>query len=260
MTDTLSHEYVRVERMRRGANLTLGPAAKARAATEELRRIPSRRLGHHMVYLPPNEAPFVLRRKVDGRPARTKGAISQCEACGKDFFHRETGHGPWTNCSKKCGAIRMRRTKRAQSVRRGGPSKVQLDRWFSLIVRFVGVCQRCGARERLQCAHIVSRRYMGVRHAFDNAMCLCQGCHMFMTYRPLEWEVFVNERFGAETYSALKHRALDFVGPLDRAAVATRLFAEAERLGITLTSGAATVRGWAGTRTFRGLPPDVSAS
>lgn len=86
--------------------------------------------------------------------------------------------------------------------------RIKADTLFSHRIRAIGACARCGTTERLQCAHIVSRRYLGTRWDDDNAVALCAGCHVYMTHRPLEWEQWVIKRFGAESYEALKKRAL----------------------------------------------------
>lgn len=57
--------------------------------------------------------------------------------------------------------------------------KKKLDVLFSKIVRSVGRCERCGKTEHLQCAHIFSRRHLSLRYDFENAICLCAGCHLY---------------------------------------------------------------------------------
>ncbi len=75
---------------------------------------------------------------------------------------------------------------------------------FSKYVRQRDVrCQWCGSMEHLQCAHIVSRRYLATRWDGRNAMALCRGCHFYFTNHPLEWEVFCGE-----VYQEMKHEAL----------------------------------------------------
>jgi len=99
----------------------------------------------------------------------------------------------------------------------------KLDVLFSEIVRSAGRCRRCGRTDSLQCAHVVSRRYHGVRWDFDNAFSLCARCHMYFTYRPLEWDGYVVSQIGEDRYRAIKKRAMAFVGPVDRGAVMARL-------------------------------------
>lgn len=87
--------------------------------------------------------------------------------------------------------------------------KADLDKAFSLFVRTRDQhCQVCGTDRNLQCAHIVSRRYMGVRWDPANAVALCRGCHLKYTVRPLEWEAWVIAQGGEEFYRKLKFRAL----------------------------------------------------
>ena len=87
------------------------------------------------------------------------------------------------------------------------------DGLFSKIIRTYGRCRRCGSISNLQCAHIVSRWYHAVRWDFDNAVCLCSGCHVYYTYRPLEWEEWVDKIFGKEYHYKLKQKALTQTPP-----------------------------------------------
>jgi len=53
------------------------------------------------------------------------------------------------------------------------------DEAASEIVRaFVGKCEICGATKALQHAHILSRGHEQYRWYWDNALCLCYGCHL----------------------------------------------------------------------------------
>lgn len=110
--------------------------------------------------------------------------------------------------------------------RKRKPSRTSLrtkaDTLFSLHIRRDGVCVRCGKTEGLQCAHIVSRRYLSTRWDDDNAVCLCAGCHIYMTHRPLEWDVWVTKRIGADAYAAIKRRALKTTKP-DYEAIVARI-------------------------------------
>jgi hypothetical protein len=84
----------------------------------------------------------------------------------------------------------------------------EADKLFSLKIRSTGHCERCGSTFMLQCAHIVSRRYKQVRWNFNNALCLCSGCHVYFTHHPLEWEIWVIDQIGESTYKELKEKAL----------------------------------------------------
>lgn len=104
------------------------------------------------------------------------------------------------------------------------------DKLFSLYIRDRdgNACRACGSIKAPQCAHIVSRRYRATRWSPDNAVCLCQACHMKYTFRPLEWEAWVEERFPGRLVQ-LKQRALVGVAKVDYAAVCDALRA----LGVT---------------------------
>lgn len=90
--------------------------------------------------------------------------------------------------------------------------KRKCDKLFSIIIRSVGYCQNpaCGERPpkvQLHCAHIYSRRYALTRCDFDNALCLCAGCHHFYTDRPLDFYSFIEDMFGKEFIDQLREKA-----------------------------------------------------
>jgi 5-methylcytosine-specific restriction endonuclease McrA len=234
--------YERKRAVGRPAWFDNGPEIIRARFDELLKASPKRVIGRWLVYTPVGERPFIVVTRAAGR-ARRFGSLEQCEICGDEFFKRDGKQFERvTTCSAKCSGRRGRSTKRRQSVARGGPKKDSLDRWFSMIVRSVGVCASCGTSERLQCAHVVSRRYLGVRYSIDNAMCLCAACHLRYTHRPLEWEQFVISRMGEPALLDIKRRALAFRGPFDRAVIALALYSLAEQRGLK----AGDLPGWVG--------------
>ena len=96
------------------------------------------------------------------------------------------------------------------------------DELYRQIIRSKGFCERCGKRENLQTAHIISRSYHQVRHDLDNSFCLCDGCHRYFTNRPIEFETFVKSKIGEAHYQELKDRAIDYK-KIDYKAVIKRL-------------------------------------
>lgn len=198
----------------------------------EIAEIPTRRIKTHLVYFPEDGTdPFVIRVRSNGVRHKARGHIRACVKCGSDYFWAKQARQDQQHCSKKCSGVEARKRKRKAAALKG-PNKGALDNWFSMIVRSVGHCAFCGTTERLQCAHIVSRRYLGVRWDFANAICLCASCHLRFTHRPLEWEEYVVGLIGEGAYLNLKRRALAFVGPVDRTAVSTLLYAVAEEKGL----------------------------
>jgi hypothetical protein len=75
------------------------------------------------------------------------------------------------------------------------------------VVRARGRCESCGSADRLQCAHIVTRRRNATRVDPSNAFCLCQGCHLRFTHDPLEWVDFVCSKIGRDAYDDLQFRS-----------------------------------------------------
>lgn len=75
-----------------------------------------------------------------------------------------------------------------------GP-KGKADRLFSQLVRLTGYCENPECRlmdaSRLQCAHIMSRKFNATRVLRLNAVSLCASCHAWFTARPTEWRPFL---------------------------------------------------------------------
>ncbi len=114
---------------------------------------------------------------------------------------------------------RRRRTLPRMALRR------KADRLFSIFIRDRdgNCCRECGASFRVQCAHIISRRYDATRWSLDNAVTLCAKHHMKWTHDPLGWEDWVNERFGPQRLRSLKLRARQGVAKVDLEAVVESL-------------------------------------
>ena len=82
-------------------------------------------------------------------------------------------------------------------------AKTASDNLFSKLIRTAGECEHCGSSNTLQCAHWISRRYSHTRTDFDNAFCLCAGCHRWFTDHPTEFSRWALGRRGEETYQRL---------------------------------------------------------
>ncbi len=97
------------------------------------------------------------------------------------------------------------------------------DDLFGQLVRARGHCES-GRKTHggvHQCAHGFSRSYKAIRCDFRNAFCLCQGCHTYYTYRPLEWDEWLMQRWGTHLYYelrglALTHPKMDWKAELER--------------------------------------------
>ena len=90
--------------------------------------------------------------------------------------------------------------KRARKARKPLRRKAKLhdaDALFSQYIRTRDgwACRVCGSPLRIQCGHIISRRYHAVRFDPMNAVALCGRCHMKYTRNPLAWEAWVEDRF-----------------------------------------------------------------
>lgn len=122
------------------------------------------------------------------------------------------------------------RRKRAQ----GTVDKAACDRLFSLIIRALGRCERCGSTTgQLQCAHIMSRRYTATRCEYENAWCACAACHRFLTENPHEHVAFAVLTRGVVGYEELQRRAYAGTGlKVDWHAKRAELKARAIELGV----------------------------
>ena len=88
-------------------------------------------------------------------------------------------------------------------------ARKEADRLFSLYIRKRdGKCQAlCQLPYDLQCAHLISRRYMAVRWMPENAVALCTFHHKKWTEDPLGWDVWCLERLGGAAWDGLKLKA-----------------------------------------------------
>lgn len=88
-------------------------------------------------------------------------------------------------------------------------AKNKATKLHSELVRARGFCECCGESDptKLQCAHIISRRYAHTRTRLDNAFCLCAKCHFHFTEWPLEFHTFVVAKIGIDSYMELKSLA-----------------------------------------------------
>jgi hypothetical protein len=101
----------------------------------------------------------------------------------------------------------------------------ECDRRFAFHIkqRDAWICRACGNFTRLQCAHIVSRRYHATRWMTGNAVTLCSACHVRFTMDPLAWDAWVEERIGLAAYDELKRIARQGVAHIDYDAVLASL-------------------------------------
>lgn len=96
-----------------------------------------------------------------------------------------------------------------------GKLKKKMDVMFSKIVRSPGRCARCGATKNLQCAHVISRKYIKTRWDTDNAIPLCTACHLYWNHKePHEFVRWFDEKYGENYYDNLKKRA-NVIGVFD---------------------------------------------
>jgi hypothetical protein len=97
-----------------------------------------------------------------------------------------------------------------RAIAKGKGRKEKATRLHSLVVRSRGRCERCGITDypKLQCAHIIGRRFAATRTDERNAWCLCARCHFRLTEHPDEHMAFVGQTIGMDAFHELKTKAL----------------------------------------------------
>lgn len=76
--------------------------------------------------------------------------------------------------------------------------KKKLDIYFSKYIRSLnnGRCAKCGKRDNLQCAHIVSRSNLNLRWDPLNALPLCVKDHLYWAHKnPLEFTEWLQKKY-----------------------------------------------------------------
>lgn len=94
-------------------------------------------------------------------------------------------------------------------VKRAKGSKGTADKYYSLIIRSIGYCERCKTTNGLTTSHIVGRRYSATRTDILNSQCLCFSCHRYFTDWPKEFSRWLTDTIGTEAYESLKRKAED---------------------------------------------------
>ena len=87
------------------------------------------------------------------------------------------------------------------------PIERRLDSAWSLRVRSIRLCQRCGSRWNLEAHHIFGRRARSVRWDEENGVCLCRSCHDKQRRQPADFLRWAEEHLGVEAFDALSARA-----------------------------------------------------
>jgi hypothetical protein len=106
------------------------------------------------------------------------------------------------------------------------------DVLFGQKVRARGVCEsdRPNHSGNLQCAHIISRSYKSIRTNELNALCLCQGHHLYYTHHPLEWRQWIEAqhpgRWDELTAEALRYERVDWKSEVARLSVPLSILGE----------------------------------
>lgn len=87
--------------------------------------------------------------------------------------------------------------------------------------RLRGKCEAAGldaltCKGVLQWCHIVERSELGIRWDEFNCLCMCQAHHLYYTYRPFRWQLFIREHFPIEWDFVHEHIDDKFDGDYNR--------------------------------------------
>ena len=123
------------------------------------------------------------------------------------------------------------------TVQYGKGDKGKATKLHSRIVRHRAKrCERCGSKDNLQCAHIISRTFSATRCELENALCLCASCHKWTELFPVSFARLVDKHIGADVYAGLEKKAIDGRGRKhDWTSTFRALVVVAEREGVDLT-------------------------
>jgi hypothetical protein len=99
-----------------------------------------------------------------------------------------------------------------EMVKRYKGDKAKADKLFSETVRSKGYCEAEGyagreCKGRLECAHIISRRYSATRTDTRNAFSLCSSHHFWFTDHPREFSRFISTTWAGQYYDFIYQRA-----------------------------------------------------
>ena len=82
---------------------------------------------------------------------------------------------------------------------------------FQEIIRSLGYCENCqkDSGVQFQGAHIVTRNRSWTRTDFQNAYCLCAGCHRHFHDYPRQFSHFITDSWAGKTYDEMEFRSLE---------------------------------------------------
>ncbi len=118
--------------------------------------------------------------------------------------------------------------KRLSRVRKTPLAKLKriADKLAGDICRSNGVCEARGhgkfkCSDKLQWCHIFSRRYQKLRWLPQNSLSMCNSHHVYFTYNPNEWTMFMLKNY-KETYEWL-YKEKEKTVKIDRAFMETTI-------------------------------------
>jgi len=139
-----------------------------------------------------------------------------CPGC----HHKRADH-IFLKGNRLCELCKIAKKNGLKRERKEASQKTWLKRCDDIVgarVRSRGECEDIrihNCTRSWQWAHGLSRSYHNTRHLEDNGFCLCSGAHKFYTDRPLEWEIFLLQKWGEEKLHEMKKLALDHSKVID---------------------------------------------
>ena len=81
--------------------------------------------------------------------------------------------------------------------------KTILDNLWSLNVKSIEKCEKCGSTYNLSPHHFIKRRYLGLRWVVENGFCLCQEHHNWAELNTEEFSKWAIEKRGQDWFDRL---------------------------------------------------------
>ena len=134
----------------------------------------------------------------------------QCKTCSKrrDLKFYDTPRS--LNC-QMCQIAKKNGIKKERKEASQRTWILRCDKLTGEKVRSRNICESPrphNCKKNWQWCHGISRSYKNTRHLEINGFCMCAGEHYYFTNHPLEWDRFLEYKWGKD-YSYYKYLALD---------------------------------------------------
>ena len=133
-----------------------------------------------------------------------------CPTCSKKRIERlfPKGH-------RMCELCKIAKANGIKKERKEASQRTWIERCDKIVGVEVRARNKCesprphACKKNWQWCHGISRSYHNTRHLEENSFCMCSSEHYYFTNHPLEWDNFLEKRWGTDSYRYLKTLALD---------------------------------------------------